>query len=74
VFFYLIEPRGELDNQVHIVGLGFGFVGGFVADDSAASVAFMDYYIAALCVGLGFYRAEDTAALVRSVAGVYIDV
>lgn len=49
-------------------------MGGFVADCCAALFTFMDYYISALCVGLGFYRAEDTAALVRSVTGVYINV
>lgn len=49
-------------------------MGGFVADDSAASVALVYYYIAALCVGLGFYRAEDAAAGICSVAGVHVNV
>jgi len=49
-------------------------VGGFVADCRAATLAFMDYYISALGVGLGFYRTENSAAFVCSVAGVYIDV
>ena len=70
----LVYPRGELDNQIHVIGLGFGFVGGFVAHCRAATLAFVDYNVAALGVGLGFYRAEYSAAFVCSIARIYIHV
>ena len=49
-------------------------MGGFVARDASASVAFMDYDISLFRVGLDPYRAQYAAAGVRSVSGVYINV
>ena len=49
-------------------------MGGFVAGDAAASVAFVNYYVSLFGVGLYLYRAEYAAAGVRSVTRVYINV
>ena len=46
----------------------------FVSDDGAALLAAVDYDIAALCVGERLYGAENSAAFVCTVTGVYINV
>ena len=64
----------KLDNQVHIVGLGFGLVGGTVSDLDTAPLAAVNYDKSALRVGERPYRSENSAAGILSVAGVDIDV
>ena len=76
-YFYggkLINTRCQLDNQIHIVGLDFCLVRRLVAHLSAAPLASVDYDKSALCVGQSPYRTENAAALVLSVAGIYINV
>ena len=70
----LINTRCQLDYQIHIVGLDFCLVCRLVAHLSSASLASMDYDKSALCVGQRHYRTENAAALVLSVAGIYIHV
>ena len=45
-----------------------------VANGSAAFFAAVDYYISPFCIGLGFNWAQNSAAGVLSVPGVYINV
>ena len=68
------DAGGQADKQVGIVRLDFCLVGGFVAGDASAPVAFVDYDISLFRVGKGLDRAENTAAVVCSVAGVDINV
>ena len=65
---------GELDYKIGVIRLDLCLVGRLVAHDLAALVTAVDDDVAALRVGQGAYRAEYTATLVRSVAGVYINV
>ncbi len=66
--------RRELYYKIHIIRLDFCFVGCAVAHYLAALRAFMYQHEAVLGVGLSADRTEYTAALVGSVAGVYIHV
>ena len=65
---------GELDYKVHIVGLNLSLVRSLVTDGGAAFIALMYDDISLLRVGLSAYRAKNSAAIVCSVAGIYIDV
>jgi hypothetical protein len=49
-------------------------VGGLVSYHRAASIASVDNYVSLFRIGLGADRAENSAAIVCSVAGVYINV
>ena len=49
-------------------------MGGFVADCCAASCAFVNYNVAALCVRFGFDWTEYAAAFICSVTGIDIYV
>ena len=70
----LQAPCGELDDKVGIVWLGLCLVGCLVADDGTAFIATVDDDISLFGVGLCPYRAEDSAAIIRSVTGVDIHV
>lgn len=70
----LIFCRGELDDEIHIVGLNLRLVCRLVSDGLAAFFTAVNDDIALLRVGKRAYGTENAAALVGSVAGVYIDV
>ena len=65
---------GELDDEIHIVWLDLCLVGGTVAHRLTAFFAAVDYDVTALCVRQRLYGAENTAAVVCSVARVYVNV
>ena len=71
---FLVFCGGELDDQIHIVGLDFRLVSGLVSDRLAAFFTAVNYDISLLRVGHSTNRAEYSATLVGSVAGVYINV
>ena len=66
--------RRKLDEQVGVIGLDFCLVSRFVTDNRAATVALMDDDISLFGVGQGLDRAQDTAAIVCSVTGIYVNV
>ena len=66
--------RGELDDEIHIVGLDLCLVRRLVSDDLAAPLASVYDDEAFFRIGLGTYRTQDAAAGVCSVAGVNIYV
>ena len=66
--------RGELDYQVHIVGLNLCLVCRLVSDRLAAPLAAVDDDIALLRVGHSTYGAKNAAALVGSVTGIHVNV
>ena len=68
----LQAPCGKLDDKVGIVWLGLCLVGCLVADDGTAFIATVDDDISLFGVGLCPYRAENSAAVIRPVAGVDI--
>ena len=68
------DSCGELNEQIVVVGLNLCLVCRAVADGSAAFVAAVNYDISALCVGERLNGAQDTAAVVGSVTGIYINV
>ena len=65
---------GEFDNKIGVVGLYFRLVRSLISHHLPAPLAFMDNDITALCVGFCFYRAQDSAAVILSVTGIYINV
>ena len=67
---FLID--GEFYQKVDIVGLDFRGVSGLIADGRAAFIAFIDDDISLFRVGENLNGAEDSAAVVGAVAGVYI--
>ena len=71
---YLIFRGGELDDQVHIVGLNLCFVGGLVSDRLATFFTAVNYDITLFGIGHRTYGAQDSAALVGSVTRIYINV
>ena len=66
--------RCKLDYQIKIIRLNFCLMRRLVAYYAAASLAAMDYYIAALGVGDSAYRAQDAATFISSVSRIYINV
>ena len=68
----LQAPCGKLDDKFGIVGLGLCLVGCLVADDGTAFIATVDDDISLFVVWLCPYRAENSAAVIRPVAGVDI--
>ena len=71
---YLAEPCRKTDNKIGIIGLNLCLVGSLVSNYRAASVASVDDHVSLFRIGLGSDRAENTAAIVCSVAGIYINV
>ena len=69
-----IFRRGELDDEVHIVGLNLCLVRRLVSDGFAAFFAAVDDDISLFGVGHRADGAENTSTLVGSVAGIYIYV
>ena len=67
---FLID--GQLYQKVDIVGLDFRGIGGLIADGRAAFIAFIDDDISLFRVGENLNGAEDSAAVVGAVAGVYV--
>ena len=65
---------GELDEQVGIIGLDLSVVCRLVADGGTALLTTVDDNKAALGVGERLYRAKNAAAIVGSVAGIYVNV
>ena len=72
--FRLKSGGGELDDQVHIVGLHLGFVGGFVSYLSAAFVATVVNDVAAARVGIDVIGAKNAAAGIGAVTRENIHV
>ena len=64
----------ELDYKIGVVGLYLCLMCGFVPYRSAASVTSVDDYVAALGVGERLHGAQNAAAGIRSVTGVYVHV
>ena len=64
----------ELNEQIVVVGLNLCLVCRAVANGSTAFVAAVNYDISALCVGERLNGAQNTAAVVGSVTGIYINV
>ena len=71
---FLVFCGGELDDQIHIVGLDLCLVSGLVSDRLAAFFATMNYDVALFGVWHRANSAENAAALVGSVTGIYIYV
>ena len=71
---FLIYSCGKLDYKIHIVGLNLSLVGGLVSHYLAALFTAVNYYITAFGVGKRSYRAQNSAARICSVPGVYINV
>ena len=65
---------GQFDNKIEVIGLDLCLVSCLVSDDGAALFTLVENYKASLCIGLGSAGAKDSAAFVRSVSGVYINV
>ena len=65
---------GECYQLFYAIRLDLGIVRRSVSVDLAAFLAAIDYYIALSRIGNGRYRLHRTAALVGSVARIYIDV
>jgi hypothetical protein len=61
-------------DEIHIVGLYLCLVRRTVSDYRAAFIASVDYNVASLRIGLGAYRAQNAAAGIGTVAGVYVNV
>jgi len=66
--------RGQLNNEINIVGLHLCLVGGAVSDDGATLFATVSDDVSAAQVGLGAYGAKNTSAGILSVAGENIHV
>ena len=64
----------ELDNKRRIVRLDLCLVRRLISYDRAASVASVDNNVSLLRIGLGLDGAQNSSAVVCSVAGVYIYV
>ena len=64
----------ELYQKVAVIGLNLCLVSRFVAHGSTASVASVHDDESALCIGESLHGAENTAAIVSSVTGIYINV
>jgi hypothetical protein len=71
---FLVFCGGELDDQIHIVGLDLCLVSGLVSDRLAAFFTAVNYDISLLRVGHSTNRAEYSATFVGSVAGIYVHV
>ena len=71
---FLVFFGGELDDQIHVVGLDLCLMSGLVSDRLAAFFTAVNYDISLLRVGHSTYRAEYSATFVGSVAGIYINV
>ena len=65
---------GKLDDKIEIVRLCFSLMCRLVSDDSRALIALMDNDVALLCIGGGAYRTKYSAAFVRSVSGIHVNV
>lgn len=70
----LILTCGELYDKRGIVGLNFRLVCRLISHYRAALITFVYDNVALFGIGLGFYRAENTAAVICSVTRVYIHV
>ena len=64
----------KLNYKVGVVRLYLCLVSRLVSNYLSAFLTFMDNDVSALCVGLCLDRAENTAAVVLSVAGIYVNV
>lgn len=65
---------GQTDDEIHVVRLDGGFVGGAIADDGAATFTAMNENVAAAGIGFCPYGAEQAATGVGAVAGENIHV
>ena len=72
--FLCSGAAGELDDEIDVIGLYFGFVGSFIAADLSAFIAFMNDDITFFGVRLRFDRTQDATAGIGAVAGVDIYV
>ena len=70
----LVFCNRELDDELNIVGLYLGFVGGAIAMDLTAFRAFVDDNVALFGVGLGGDGLHKTLTLAGAVAGIYIEM
>ena len=68
----LHRTRGQLDEQIDVVGLDLGFVCGAVAADLAAFVAFVNDDVSFFGIGFHADGAQDPAASICAVSGVDI--
>jgi hypothetical protein len=64
---FLYFACGQTNDEVGVIGLDFGFVGGFVARDFTATVAPMHKNITTLRVGNGTDGAKNTATGVGAI-------
>lgn len=64
----------ELNEQINVIGLNFGFVRRAIASDLAAFIALVDDDIALFRIGLYANGAKNAAAGVGAIAGVDIHV
>ena len=58
---------GETDDQIQVVGLNLGLVGGAAAGELTALFASMDDHVAFFGVRLGTYGAKRAAAVIGAV-------
>ncbi len=72
LLWVLHRTRGQLDEQIDVVGLDLGFVCGAVAADLAAFVAFVNDDVSFFGIGFHADGAENAAAGVGAVTGVDI--
>ena len=74
LFIISVLNCGELYKKICIVRLDLCLMCRLVSHYGTAPLALVDYYISSAWVGQGTDRAEYSAAIVRSVTGVYINV
>ena len=65
---------GQFNDQIDVIGLNFGFVGGFISADLAAFFTTVDDDISFFGIGFCFDRAKDTAAGVGTVTRIDVHV
>jgi hypothetical protein len=70
---YLVKACGKLNEQVVIVGLT-SFEGRFVSDGLSTFITTVNDNISFFRIGKSLYRAENSATVVGSVAGIYVNV
>ena len=70
----LLKSRGQLYDEIHIVGLHLSLVRCLVSYYRSASVAFMYYHVAFLGIGLRLDWTKNAGAIIGSVTGIYIYV
>lgn len=60
---------GQTNDQIEVIRLHFGVIGGFVARYSAALIAFLIQNVSAFGIRFGVDRAHNAAAWIPAISG-----